>query len=184
MLPARRAVADSVPIEQAKNRRLVQTGAVGPPDLTRVGHDDRPAHGRPNDRAETVAFAIVEHRSDRQRELSGLSAELIVAPARIGREPRNPDPAQQFPWRQRILERAGDELFHRKPPRAMRACNHAFRAERAERRDPVRRRVGMADAATDRAAVAHGAVGDAASHEREGLQVRGPADGHPRYSPS
>ena len=51
------------------------------------------------------------------------------------------------------------------------ARDHALRAERAECRDPVRGRIGMAHAATNGTAVAHRPVGNAPGHHRQGLQA-------------
>ena len=59
MLTAGCAIGDAVLVEQANNGRLIQTGAVGPPDRARVCHNDGPTARRPNDCAEAVALAIV-----------------------------------------------------------------------------------------------------------------------------
>src|SRR4029079_593746 len=138
MLATGGPIGEAVPIEQASDGGCVQTSAVGAPDLARLRHDDRATARRADDRTKTVAFAIVHDGADRQSELSGLAAEFVVTPAAMGRKPRNADPLQQFPWRKRVLERAGDEVFDRKPPRTAGARDHALSAERAEGRNPVR----------------------------------------------
>src|SRR4051812_47084352 len=171
MLTAGCALGDAVLIEQAKDGRLVQTGAVAPPDFALACHDDRPAPRRADDRSETATFAIVEDGTYREREFTGLAAELAVTPTAMGREPRNADPLQQFPWRERVLERPGDELFDGKPAETAGSRDHALRAERAECRDPVRGRIGVANAAADRAAVAHRPVSNAPGYHRQGLQA-------------
>src|SRR6185312_7200062 len=104
MLPARCTLRDAVLIEQAKDCRLVQTWAVAPPNFAPVCDDDRPAPRRTDDRSETVPFAIIEHGTYREREFPRLAAELVVTPTAMGREPRNADPLQQLPWRERVLE--------------------------------------------------------------------------------
>ena len=61
---------------------------------------------------------------------------------------------------QRRFERADDEVLHRDRARTRQASQRQFRTQRRQRGYPVCRGIGMAERSADRAAIAHGAIGD------------------------
>ena len=96
----------------------------------RVGHHDRRRLGGADHDAADRTLGVVEHRANGMRELAGLAAEFVEAPAPTGREPRHSNRLEQLVRLQRRLEHAGHELLDGKPALARRPARDGLGAER------------------------------------------------------
>ena len=162
-------VLDVSLVEKLQHGRLVETlGNVGPEPAAeqraRVGNDDRRRLDGADHGAKAPARRIVQHPADRMSEFAGLLAELVEAPAGAGRELRNPNRADDLVRLDDGGEGRQHEVGHRDGAVSPRRGDRRVRACERKRRKPVGGRIGMREAAADRAAVAHRAIGDAAGN--------------------
>ena len=166
-LPLER-VADAAVVEEPRRDGAIEGPASpssgrppnnGAASATTIGVDFGRADHRPADRT----LGVEEHGADRMRVFARLAAELVEAPA----------PARATAAARRIASSSSPGASAVSNAPAMKRSTGRRRwpagprtiglgAERGERRDPVRGRIGMGEAAADRAAVAHGAIGDRA----------------------
>ena len=124
----------------------------------------RRAPRRTDHRACDAALRIVQRSADGLREFAGLAAELPVADARAGGKLRHADGNEDFVGLQRGFEEAGEKFFDGKLAPSSGAGNEDGSAKDAERARPVGGRIGVGEAATDGASVAHRAVGNVRGH--------------------
>src|SRR5579859_2401563 len=129
-----------------------------------VRDDVRSAAQRADYRARDAALRIVQRAADRLGEFPRLAAELPVAPAGLGRKLRDLYRDEDLALFEHGAEKPGHELVERHLAVLLRALEDCETAEERESARPVGRRIGVRQAAAERAAVAHRAVGDARSN--------------------
>jgi hypothetical protein len=130
----------------------------------RIGEQGRAGLDGADQHATVTDAGIDHHHADRVGELANLGAELVIAPAQTGAVSRQLDGHEHLAGLQRGGVARNDEVLKRQATRALRALEAHAGAQGHERIDPVGRRVCVAQAAAHRAAIAHRAIGDAASH--------------------
>ena len=135
--------------------------------LVGVGEHDRFAAGGADDGAADGTRRVLQVDADGMGKLAGLSANLVIAPARGARQTRNLDSAEQFAAGEIGFEHAGHKSFNRDTALLLRTMNNGRGAERRKGGNPIRRGVGMDQTAADRPAIAHGAIGNSGSHRTQ-----------------
>src|SRR5579872_1247246 len=100
----------------------------------------------------------MQEHADRVRELAGLAGRFVVAVVRVTRLAWNVDTGDEFARGQGRLEHTDNEVLDWNATFARAALDHHRGTERRQGRNPVRRRIGMHDAAANGAPIAHRAI--------------------------
>ncbi len=111
-----------------------------------------------------AAFDAIGAERRGEREIAGAATELVKAATRLGAKHRQPRFDQQFVVAQRRRHDALEEIARRDDALAARALGQNLAVERDQHQRPFGRRIGMREAAAERAAIADRIMGDVAHH--------------------
>jgi hypothetical protein len=148
---------------QIEARRFARISA--PKQVARIQHGRRAIQRAERDSARH-RLGVDQDRGARLGEFADLPARLGVA-EQGARAPRHAHRDENLSRRQRIGQRGRHEILDRQPTLAAKTADHGDGAERGQRRHPIGGGIGVAEAAADRAAISHRAIGDAAGDPRQ-----------------